>query len=246
MWSRLALAGLLAVGLAASSAHAPALAQAWQCRPPASLPQPVIDQRQSGEVRRTAVDGYILALSWSREYCRGRENSARDALQCGGMMGEFGFVLHGLWPEAKGPDYPQWCRTAAPLPRKVVAQNICMTPSVQLLQHQWAKHGTCMTRRPESYFNAARILFNALEFPDMDRLSRRGEQDGTLTAAKLTEEFALTNDGLPEAAIRVKTNRRGWLEEVHICLNRKFKPRTCPTFNRGAPGNAQIRIWRGS
>jgi ribonuclease T2 len=103
-----------------------------------------------------------------------------------------------------------------------------------------------MTRRPESYFNAARILFYALEFPDMDRLSRRGEQDGTLTAAKLTEEFALTNDGLPEAAIRVKTNRRGWLEEVHICLNRKFKPRTCPTFNRGVPANAQIRIWRGS
>jgi len=241
----LALASLCAFGLAAPSANAPARAQAWQCRPPASLPRPKIETPNPGEIRRTSVDGYILALSWSREHCRGRENSAGDALQCSRAMGEFGFILHGLWPEAKGPDYPMWCRKADVLPRTVVAQNICMTPSVQLLQHQWAKHGTCMARRPETYFRAARLLFEALEFPDMDRLSRQGERDETLTAGRLIEEFALNNDGLPESAIAVKTNRRGWLDEVHICLDRKFRPRSCPTYSRGAPRTAQIRIWRG-
>lgn len=250
MWSRvpfarLALPSAFALCLAAPSATAPVRAQAWQCRPPANLPRPQIETPNPAEIRRTPADGYILALSWSREHCRGREKSERDALQCSGTMGEFGFILHGLWPEARGPDYPQWCRKAGVLPRAIVAKNICMTPSVQLLQHQWAKHGTCMTRRPETYFNAARLLFAALEFPDMDRLSRQGERDGTLTAARLTEEFALSNDGLPESAIAVKTNRRGWLDEVHVCLDRKFKPRNCPAYSRGAPGKTQIRIWRG-
>jgi ribonuclease T2 len=232
--------------LATSTPHEPALAQAWQCRAPANLPRPAPEYAKPGEVRRTPVDGYILALSWSREHCRGRENDPDDALQCGKTMGEFGFILHGLWPEAKGPNYPQWCRKADVLPRKVVAQNICMTPSVQLLQHEWAKHGTCMARKPETYFGAARLLFDALEFPDMDRLSREGEKEGTLTAARLAEEFVLSNDGLKETAIKVKTNRRGWLDEVHVCLDKKFKPRACPAFVRGAPDGAQIKIWRGS
>jgi ribonuclease T2 len=239
MWSRFVLALPALALLATSTPHEPALAQAWQCRPPASLPRPVPEFAKSGEIRRTAVDGYILALSWSREHCRGREDNPADALQCDKSMGEFGFVLHGLWPEAKGPNYPQWCRKAEPLSRAVVQQNICMTPSVQLLQHEWAKHGTCMARKPETYFGAARLLFDAMEFPDMDRMSRQGEKEGTLTVA-------LNNHGLSETAIKVKTNRRGWLEEVHICLNKKFKPRVCPAFVRGAPSNAQIKIWRGS
>ena len=246
MWFRGALALPALALLATSAPHQPVLAQAWQCRAPAGLPRPSPEYASPGEVRRAAVDGYTLALSWSREHCRGRENSPADALQCGKAMGEFGFVLHGLWPEAKGPDYPQWCRRAALLSRKLVAQNICMTPSVQLLQHEWAKHGTCMARKPETYFGAARLLFDSLEFPDMERLSRQGEKEGTLTVARLKEEFALNNAGLGEKAIKVKANRRGWLEEVHLCLDRKFKPRACPAFARGAPDSVQHKIWRGN
>lgn len=237
---------LLSMVLATSARYEPAAAQAWQCRAPASLPRPAPVYPKPGEVRRTPVDGYILALSWSREHCRGRENAPDDALQCGRQIGEFGFIVHGLWPEAKGPDYPQWCRKAAALPRRLIAENICMTPSVPLLQHEWAKHGTCMARKPETYFGAARLLFNALEFPDMDRLSREGEKGAALTTARLAEAFALNNDGLSEKAIRVKTNRRGWLQEVHICLDQKFRPRACPAFSQGAPATAQIKIWRGS
>lgn len=231
--------------LATSTAPQPATGQAWQCKAPANLSRPVPETPKPGEIRRTPVAGYLLSLSWSREHCRGREGDSDNALQCNGSIGDFGFVLHGLWPQAAGPDYPQWCRKAPALSRKVVADNICIAPSVKLLQHQWAKHGTCMARKPETYFGAAKLLFQALTFPDMDRLSRRGEKDGSVTARVLADAFTDNNDGLPVEAIKVQTNRKGWLEEVRICLDKKFKPQACPAFVKGAPDKAQIKIWRG-
>lgn len=226
--------------LGGSSAHQAVSAQSWQCRAPKSLPRPSLELPEPGQVRRTPVDGYVLAISWSREYCRGREQDPSMRYQCSGEIGDFGFVLHGLWPEAKGPNYPQYCRSVGVLPRKVVADNICMTPSVQLLQHEWAKHGTCMAKKPETYFGAAKLLFGAIEFPDMDRLSRQ-----PLNAKGLAEVFAENNAGLPANAVRVKTNDRGWLQEVRICLGKDLKPRRCPAFVQGAPDKAEIKVWRG-
>lgn len=165
--------------------------------------------------------------------------------QCSGDIGDFGFVLHGLWPEAKGPDYPQYCRKVGVLPRKVVADNICMTPSPQLIQHEWAKHGTCMTKTPEAYFGVARLLFNAIQFPDMDRLSRQVERGTPLTASALAATFADLNDGLPAEAVRIKTNEKGWLQEIRICLGKDMKPRRCPAFAQGAPAKAVVKVWRG-
>jgi len=220
-------------------------AQAWQCRAPANLSRPQIEIAKPGQIRRTAVDGYVLALSWSREYCKRSGARAKSLLQCNSKIGDFGFILHGLWPEARGPNYPQYCRRAAVLPRKVIARNICMTPDVQLLQHEWAKHGTCMARTPQAYFGAARLMFGAIEFPDMDRLSRQYKKGKPVTVAGLAQAFADINEGLPANAIRVKTNRRGWLEEMRICLGKNFRPRRCPAFVRGARDAAVVKIWRG-
>jgi ribonuclease T2 len=246
MWSRLAWVLPVALLAGSSTPYQAATAQAWQCKAPANLSRPVIETQPPGEVRRTPVAGYVLALSWSREYCRGQENDPDMALQCSGKIGDFGFVLHGLWPEGQGPDYPQWCRKAPLLSRKVIADNICMTPSVQLLQHEWAKHGTCMARKPETYFGAAKLLFEAIEFPDMDRLSRQKDREGaSLNAAGLAEAFATYNEDLPAGAVKVQTNERGWLKEVRICLDKKFKPQACPRFVRGVRDGAGVKIWRG-
>jgi ribonuclease T2 len=245
MWSRLAWALPVALLGGSSTLYQAATAQAWQCKAPANLSRPTIETQPPGEIRRTPVASYILALSWSPEHCRTRKNDPTSALQCGGKMGDFGFILHGLWPEGKGPDYPQWCRKAPLLSRKVIADNICMTPDVQLLQHEWAKHGTCMARTPETYFGAAKLLFEAIEFPDMDRLSRQGEKEGTpINAGGLADAFATYNEGLPASAVKVQTNERGWLKEVRICLDKAFKPQACPRFVRGAPARAVVKIWR--
>lgn len=231
----------LFLGLLALTTSSSASSQAWQCRAPAKLSRPAPELPPPGEyARRTPVKGYTLALSWSREYCKGRESEPKMRLQCSGAIGDFGFVLHGLWPETNGPNYPQWCRKSPLLSPKVIAQNICMTPDVQLLQHEWVKHGTCMARSPEAYFGAAKLMFEAVQYPDMDRLSRK-----PLTAAGLADAIADINEGLPANAVRVKANERGWLQEVRICLGKDMRPRRCPNGAPGVSGKETVKIWRG-
>jgi ribonuclease T2 len=228
-----------------ASTHQAAIAQAWQCRPTKFLPRPALELPEAGQVRRTPVAGYTLALSWSRETCRGRERDPAMRYQCSGDIGDFGFVLHGLWPEAKGPNYPQYCRSVGVLPRKVIADNVCMTPAPQLIQHEWAKHGTCMAKTPEAYFGAARLIYGAIQFPDMDRLSRQVERGTPLTAGGLAAAFADLNEGLPADAVRIKTSAKGWLEEVRICLGKDLKPKRCRAFAQGMRGEATVKVWRG-
>lgn len=102
-----------------------------------------------------------------------------------------------------------------------------------------------MVRRPETYFGAARLMFNAIEFPDMDYLSRQYKRGEPLTVAGLAKAFEENNEDLPANAVRVKTNRKGWLQEVRVCLGTDFMPRRCPRWSRGAPGRSTVKIWRG-
>lgn len=229
----------------AMSNAAPAIAQAWQCHAPKYLPRPALEMPEPGQIRRTPISGYTLALSWSREYCRGHERDPVMRFQCSGEIGDFGFVLHGLWPETTGPNYPQYCRKVGVLRREIISQNICMTPTPQLLQHEWAKHGSCLTNTPEAYFKAARVLYSAVQFPDMDRLSRQVERGTPLTVAGLVEAFADLNDGLPTHSVKVIANSKGWLKEVRICLGKDLKPRRCPRHAKGAADSSSIKVWRG-
>jgi ribonuclease T2 len=181
-----------------------------------------------------------LALSWSPEYCRSRKASPRDKTQCSGEDGSFAFILHGLWPETRGPGYPQWCASTKPLPPAVVKRNFCMMPSTKMMAHEWAKHGTCMTRRPETYFRVSRIMFDAVRFPDMDRLSRK-----PLTAGQFRNAFAAANDGVMPEMVRLKVNARGWLQEVRLCLGGNFRPQRCPAYMRAVKESEPVKIWRG-
>lgn len=219
-----------------------ASAQSYQCREPALAKPAAPASKPASEPRRiTPVSGYTLAMSWSPEYCRLRKDNARDKSQCGGDDGSFGFILHGLWPDAQGASYPQWCRATKALPPAVVKRNFCMMPSTRLMAKEWAKHGTCMTRRPETYFRVSKIMFDAVEFPNMDRLSRK-----PLTARALRDAFAAENEGLGPEMIRLKVNGRGWLEEVRLCLGKSFRPVRCPTNMRPVRDDRPVKIWRGA
>lgn len=216
-----------------------ASAQAFQCRVPTDLPAA---RRVSpdGPVRRAPITGYTLALSWSPEFCRGRERNPQDYLQCSGAAGRFGFVVHGLWPEGAGRS-PQWCRAVPPPSPAVVRGQLCRTPAVQLLAHEWAKHGSCMARDAAGYFRVGNILADSLRYPAMETLSR----DRALTAGKLREAFAAANPGRPAGSFGLLVNERGWLQEVRLCLNRRFRSIRCPARQAGPRDAAAVKIWRG-
>ena len=226
--------------LIAAALPGPALAQAYQCRAPQQieLPQP---PQPDGPRRDTPITGYTLAISWSPEFCRGG-SAAKDPrnYQCNGAIGRFGFVLHGLWPESGPGKYPQWCSLT---PRPSVADlkaNLCMTPVPWLLEHEWAKHGSCMAKTPAAYFKTAQVMWKAVRLPDADRLSR---QPG-LTAGNLRRAFVTLNPRIPITAIGVRTGN-GWLREVHLCYDRKFKFAACTAAKFGPKNDAPLNIWRG-
>jgi ribonuclease T2 len=214
----------------------PALAQAYQCRLPERI-EPLRPPRVDGPVRRTPIARYTLAASWSPEFCRGQ----RSSMQCSGRNGRFGFVLHGLWPQARFGPPPQWCSLIPRPSPELIRRNLCMTPVPWLLEHEWAKHGSCMTRRPEAYFKTAAILWRSLRWPDADRLSRR---EG-LTVGDLREAFVLYNPDWRRDQVGVVLSRNGWLRELRLCYGRDFMPQRCPRGALGAADNAPLKIWRG-
>jgi ribonuclease T2 len=233
----------LAIGLALMLtllAPGTAQAQAYQCSAPRG-PVTVPEITPDGPVRQMPVSGYSLALSWSPEFCRGREGSTRDARQCSGRDGRFGFIVHGLWPEGRGSAYPQWCPTRRTLTPATVRPYLCMTPDARLLAHEWAKHGACMVGTPETYFRTTQVLWNALRIPDYDRVSR---QDG-LTAGAIRQAFADANPSIPTESVGLRLNQRGWLTELRVCYNRRFRPVACTASQFGPADNTAARIWRG-
>ena len=215
-------------------------AQALACSVPDRIPVPRLEQPRRGEpVRRPPVTGYLLSLSWSPQHCAGvrKPKGARDGLQCSGENGRFGWVLHGLWPETDDAGYPQWCRPAKIVPQPVLKKHLCMTPSAQLLQHEWAKHGTCMSPHPVAYFRAAELLFRAVRFPDMEALA-----SGRQTAGDVRRAFAAVNPGMTPSMIAVTSDQQGWLSEVRLCLGPRMKPARCKSFQIGVKDGRQLRV----
>ena len=229
---------LTALGAASLALPAVANAQAYQCRAPAVSSVPVITPES--QARSVPTTGYTLALSWSPEFCKPRENSPSHRVQCSGSNGRFGMVVHGLWPQGQRT-WPQWCRQQNKLTPAQLRKAMCMMPNARLVARQWAKHGSCMTKKPETYFGVTRILWESLRIPEYDRISR----EDTLTAGRIRRAFADANPGIPAGAVGVKLNGRGWLQELRICYSKRFRPTRCDDRRFGAKDTARAKIWRG-
>jgi ribonuclease T2 len=95
-----------------------------------------------------------------------------------------------------------------------------------------------MTNDPVSYFTLEDRLYRTIRTPDMATLSR---QRG-LAVADFQRAFAAVNPGMRADMLRLDVNRKGWLEEVWVCLGLDRRPRTCPATQGGAPPGDRVKV----
>ena len=216
-------------------------AQAYRCAVPAGAQRVRPDLPTPEQPKRVLpIGGYTLAITWSPQFCRERGRGGSARFQCG-RDNSFGWTLHGLWPDGVGKDWPQYCRATGLVPQPVIRSGLCATPSAQLMQHEWAKHGTCMAGySPARYFGQSTALYGRLRYPDMDVLSRT-----PLSAGRFAAAMARSNPGLGADMMRVTATREGWLDEIWICLDRRYRYRRCPAHQGGLAASSQIKVWRG-
>ena len=221
----------------------PAIAQgqAYKCAVSSRIDTPRLDGPTSRQPRRVMpIGSYTLALTWAPQYCRETAGEPSARFQCG-SGNRFGFTLHGLWPDGRGKQWPQYCAPAAILSPATIRANLCATPSAQLLQHEYAKHGTCMGVPAQQYFARATELYARIRYPDMNALSRRRG----LTAGQVAAAIARANRGMTPDMMRV-TGTRGWLDELWLCMDTRFAFTRCKANQGGLQPSTPIKIWRGS
>ena len=197
--------------------------------PPNLTPAPA---RPQEEQRQLPVTRLVLAYYWWPEQCR---NDNTDPVGC---KSGFGFKVHGLWPDSVGQTWPQFCRAPTPIDLPTVRANYCMTPSPGLMQHEWAKHGTCGWPTPAAYFAAARKVADTIALPDVDQLPKDG-----LTAGAIRDAIVAVNPKLTRAMLFVGTDKNQWLTEMRVCLTTDYAPMPCIEGDYGAADRATVRVW---
>jgi ribonuclease T2 len=171
--------------------------------------------------RAGAFDYYVMALTWSPNWCA-LTGDARGDDQCDARH-DYSFTLHGLWPQNE-TGWPSYCRTDARDPsRAETAAMVDITGSGGLAWHQWKKHGRCSGLAARDYFALSRRAYDSVAIPEV---FRRLNRDIRLPARVFEEAFLEANPALQADGITV-TCEDGMIQEVRICLTRDLDPRRC-------------------
>lgn len=159
-------------------------------------------------------DYYVLALSWSPEFCY----SHPEKPEC--QSGRHGFVVHGLWPQyAEG--YPEHCSNAAGLPDPSRVADLM--PDQGLVAHEWKTHGTCSGLDAEDYFRLLRQAFTSIKIPE--RFAAPG-QNFSIPPREVKKEFLQANPNFREEEMTVSCGNN-YLTAVSFCMTKDLKPRSC-------------------
>jgi len=176
----------------------------------------------------TGFDFYVLALSWSPAYCR-IEGAEANRQQCAEGR-DFGFIVHGLWPQFEA-GYPEFCPARDPdrVPSDLGRNYSDIVPSLGLIGHQWRKHGSCSGLSQRDYFKVLRAARERVTVPADFASANLPAQIDALDAEAA---FIATNPGLTGDGIAIACGR-GMLREVRICMTPSLEFRTCGEVDRG-------------
>ncbi len=174
-----------------------------------------------GQNKSAPVDYYMLALSWSPEFCefQARKNNGKvpESLQfqCSNSE-QFGWVIHGLWPQnasAKSvEEHPRFCQgDLPPVSEAIIKKYLPESPGAALLQGEWEKHGACAFNTAESYFEKQKALFQSLNLP--------GHEMSRNELFKWMKKF---NPQLQNAYLQARNN------ELYICYDKSWNVQDCP------------------
>lgn len=166
-------------------------------------------------------DYYVLALSWSANWCA-EEGDERNDPQCEAGRGVT-WVVHGLWPQRE-TGWPSYCRTVERDPsRGETAAMADVFGGAGQAFYQWKKHGRCAGLSAADYYDTARRAFGSITLPPVFKALRK---DVRLPASVVEEAFLETNPGMTRDQITI-TCSDGRIQEARICLTRDLAPRRC-------------------
>jgi ribonuclease T2 len=168
--------------------------------------------------QNSAFDYYVMAMSWSPEYCS--QQGRNDAQQCG-IGRRLGFVLHGLWPQYER-GYPQNCSTE-PFPQALKRRFAGLYPSDKLFTHEWKKHGTCAGISAEAYLTLSQQLKQSLRIP---RIYQSPPNQIRSTAREMKMAFAAANNGFTADSFAPMC-RGSFFRELLVCYDTLGNARTC-------------------
>jgi ribonuclease T2 len=169
-------------------------------------------------------DFYLLNLSWSPEFCdtlktlTPAEQSARTGTTCNAPHA---FVLHGLWPQNFDGTYTASC-SQRPGPR-TWDRYLDMTPDLDLLKHEWFKHGTCTTLSPDAFFSTARQAYTSVVIPDT---FKHVNAPMTLAPLAILTTFYRANPSFPQGSFAVACSG-GRFVAIEACFSRGVQPIAC-------------------
>jgi ribonuclease T2 len=184
-------------------------------RPRNPQPAPAVSKNVAGK-----FDFYVMALSWSPDYCAAKGD--RDPQQCG-QGKQLGFVLHGLWPQYDR-GWPANCTNEAFDPA-MQQQFPELYPSAKLYSHEWEKHGTCSGLSQVGYHQLAADLKAAVAIPDR---YQKPTQAFRTTLKGLKEDFVAVNPGMSVDSVAPSCSGAGRvLQEVLVCRTKDGGAGTC-------------------
>lgn len=189
---------------------------------------------KGGQQGSASFNYYLLSLSWAPNYCASHPTDSSSECQAGNHTA---FVLHGLWPSSNDdPMKPLNCKPARPVAGGIVQHMLEYFPDKGLIQHEWAKHGTCSGLSSAQYFDKVEQAFKAVQVPDRYKNLDHSQQ---ISVKDLENDFAQANSA-PAKAFRLSCHA-GQLVALEACLDKDLHYQACPASARECP-RSQVKL----